>query len=205
MNLEQCIEYIHSKFRKGSIPGLHRMAELLEMLGNPHRELKYVHIAGTNGKGSTAAMTASILEKAGLRVKVLNIHDAKDPDEFLKKFGPDKFKLLLEGSSNRVEYQLNAIRQKYDLREDDQKIRYVHEAAELICTLDSSITREVYGGRVAESAGISVDAMKMEIGKAYKRSTEAKHSGLEGKIGTGTGLIKAGGQDSTITSVSIFG
>ena len=67
MNVEQCIEYIHSKFRKGSIPGLHRMAELLQMLGNPQRELKYIHIAGTNGKGSTAAMTASILNAAGYR------------------------------------------------------------------------------------------------------------------------------------------
>ena len=67
MNLEQCIEYIHSKFRKGSIPGLHRMAELLEMLGNPQNELKYIHIAGTNGKGSTAAMSASILNAAGYR------------------------------------------------------------------------------------------------------------------------------------------
>jgi DNA primase len=68
-----------------------------------------------------------------------------------------------------VEYQLNAIRRKYDLREDDQKIRYVQEAAELISSLDSSIKREVYGGRVAESAGISLDAMKLEINKAFKR------------------------------------
>ena len=91
-------------------------------------------------------------------------------DKFdLKKFGADKFRLLLEGSSNRVEYQLNAIRNKYDLKEDDQKIRYVHECAELICTLHSSIQREVYGGRVAESAGISMDAMKLEVSKAYKR------------------------------------
>lgn len=67
MNVEQCIEYIHSKFRKGSIPGLHRIGELLEMLGNPQRELKFVHIAGTNGKGSTAAMTAAILNAAGYR------------------------------------------------------------------------------------------------------------------------------------------
>ena len=67
MNVEQCIEYIHSKFRKGSIPGLHRMAELLQMLGDPQKELKYIHIAGTNGKGSTAAMTASSLNAAGLR------------------------------------------------------------------------------------------------------------------------------------------
>ena len=67
MNVEQCIEYIHSKFRKGSIPGLHRIGELLEMLGNPQRELKFVHIAGTNGKGSTAAMSAAILNAAGYR------------------------------------------------------------------------------------------------------------------------------------------
>ena len=87
----------------------------------------------------------------------------------MKKFAADKFKILLEGSANRVEYQLNSIRRKYDLREDDQKIKFVHEAAEMICTLGSAVQREVYGGRVAEAAGISADAMKMEIGKAYKR------------------------------------
>ena len=120
--------------------------------------------------GQRAAQRAiPMLEKAGLQIKVLQMKDAKDPDEFLKKFGADKFKLLMEESSNRVEYQLNAIRRKYDLRIDDQKIRFVHEAAELISTLDSPIKREVYGGRVAESAGISMDAMKLEITKAFKR------------------------------------
>ena len=110
-----------------------------------------------------------ILEKAGLQVKVLQIVDAKDPDEFLKKFGADKFKLLLEGSSNRVEYQLNAIRSKYDIREDDQKVKFLQESADLICTLSSAVQREVYGARVAEAAKISADAMKMEINRAYKR------------------------------------
>ena len=120
--------------------------------------------------GQRAAQRAiPMLERAGLRIKVLKVRDAKDPDEFLKKFGPDKFKLLLEESANRVEYQLNVIRSKYDIREDDQKIRYVHEAAELICTLDSPIQREVYGVRVAEIAGISMEAMKLEVNKAFKR------------------------------------
>ena len=120
--------------------------------------------------GQRAAQRAiPMLERAGLRIKVLKVRDAKDPDEFLKKFGPDKFKILLEESANRVEYQLSAIRSKYDIREDDQKIRYVHEAAELISTLGSSVQREVYGGRVAESAGISMEAMKLEVNKAFKR------------------------------------
>lgn len=120
--------------------------------------------------GQRAAQRAiPMLEKAGIQVKVLQMKDAKDPDEFLSKFGADRFQMLLEESSNRVEYQINAIRKKYDLREDDQKVRYVQEAAELICSLDSSVKREVYGNRVAESAGISSEAMKLEIGKAYKR------------------------------------
>jgi len=127
---------------------------------------------GDQAGQNATARAIPILEKAGLQVKVLKIRDAKDPDEYLKKFGADKFRLLLEESSNRVEYQLNAIRKKYDLSVDDQKIRYVHESAELICTLDSSIKREIYGGRVAEAAGISMDAMKLEVNKAYKRRLE---------------------------------
>ena len=68
MTVEQAIEYIHSVFWKGSIPGLSRTQELLKKMGNPEKDLKYVHIAGTNGKGSTAAMTASILQQAGYKV-----------------------------------------------------------------------------------------------------------------------------------------
>ncbi len=67
MNAEQAIAYIHSVCWKGSIPGLGRTQELLKKMGNPEKKLKIVHIAGTNGKGSTAAMTASILSKAGYR------------------------------------------------------------------------------------------------------------------------------------------
>ena len=67
-NADEAIAYIHSVCWKGSIPGLDRTFTLLEKMGTPHKELKYVHIAGTNGKGSTAAMTANILQKAGYRV-----------------------------------------------------------------------------------------------------------------------------------------
>ena len=120
--------------------------------------------------GQRAAQRAiPMLEKAGLRVKVLQMKDAKDPDEFLHKFGPEKFRALLDQSSNRVEYQLNAIRRKYQLEEDGQRVQFIQEAAELISTLGSPVQREVYGHRVAEASGISDEAMKLEIGKAYKR------------------------------------
>ena len=67
MNAQEAIAYIHSVFWKGSIPGLGRTQTLLAKMGNPEKKLKFVHIAGTNGKGSTAAMTASILQKAAYR------------------------------------------------------------------------------------------------------------------------------------------
>ena len=124
---------------------------------------------GDNAGQNATKRAIPILEKAGLQVKVLQIKDAKDPDEFLKKFGADRFKLLLEDSSNRVEYQLNAIRQKYDLREDEQKVKYLQESAELICSLSSAVQREVYGNRVAEAAKISVDEMKHVIDRDFKR------------------------------------
>lgn len=67
MNVNEAIEYIHSVYWKGGHFGLDRVLTLLEKMGNPEKKLKYVHIAGTNGKGSTASMTASILQKAGYR------------------------------------------------------------------------------------------------------------------------------------------
>jgi len=65
MTVEQALDYIHSVCWKGMMPGLSRITDLLDKMGNPQNTMKYVHIAGTNGKGSTAAMTASILRKAG--------------------------------------------------------------------------------------------------------------------------------------------
>lgn len=68
MNAEQALEYIHSVSWKGSVPGLERISRLLSLIGNPEKKMKYVHIVGTNGKGSTAAMIASVLRKAGYTV-----------------------------------------------------------------------------------------------------------------------------------------
>ena len=131
-------------------------------------EVVLIYDADQAGQDATRR-AIPILERAGLRVKVLKVKDAKDPDEFLKKFGADRFRVLLEGASNRIEYQLTAISKKYDLGEDDQRIRFVQEAAELISTLGSAVQREIYGGRAAEAAGITADAMKLEVEKAWRR------------------------------------
>ena len=68
MNYESAMEYIHAVQWAGHKPGLTRTRTLLAALGDPHKDLKFIHVAGTNGKGSTAAMLASCLQAAGCRV-----------------------------------------------------------------------------------------------------------------------------------------
>lgn len=68
MTYTQALEYIHSVSWKGSVPGLERTRQLLALMGNPEKKLKFIHIAGTNGKGSTASMSANVLFKAGYNV-----------------------------------------------------------------------------------------------------------------------------------------
>ncbi len=67
MNYNETLEYIHSVSWKGSRPGLERTRQLLEMMGNPQDRLKYIHVAGTNGKGSVCSMLSTVLKKAGYK------------------------------------------------------------------------------------------------------------------------------------------
>ena len=69
-----------------------------------------------------------MLEKVGLRVKVLRMQGAKDPDEFLKKYGADRFSLLLDKSENQAEYQLESLKRKYDLTDDEQRVEFFAES-----------------------------------------------------------------------------
>lgn len=123
-----------------------------------------------------------MLEAAGIQVKVLRMHDAKDPDEYLKKFGADKFKVLLEEASNRVEYQLGAIARKYHLNDDEERIQFLREAADLVASLPSPVQREVYGGRAAETAKVTPEAMKLEVDRARKRREKREKKQEEQKM-----------------------
>ena len=67
MTLDEVLAYIHKVDWRGSVPGLSRIDTLLGLLGHPERHVKYVHVTGTNGKGSTCAMLASVLRAAGYK------------------------------------------------------------------------------------------------------------------------------------------
>lgn len=123
-----------------------------------------------DGAGVAAAQRAiPILEKAGLKVKVLRMQGAKDPDEFIKAYGREAFARLLDQSENQVDYRLAQLQKKFDLNDDSQKVAFLQEAAQLVSALHSAVEREIYGGHAAQAAGVTPDAMKMEVDRAPER------------------------------------
>jgi DNA primase len=123
-----------------------------------------------DGAGQKASQRAiGILEKLELKVRVLQIQGAKDPDEFLKTRGADAFKNLLEKTDNHVEYRLQAAMKKYDLAVDEQKVDCLKECALIIAELPSSVEREVYGMRMAEKTGVSAAVVADEVARSRKR------------------------------------
>ena len=146
--------------------------EHADLLSKYTDEVVLIYDADSAGQNATQR-AIPMLEKTGLRVKVLQVQGAKDPDEFLKKYGADRFKLLLEGSVNQAEYRLRSLQQQFDLSIDEQKVEFAKKAAELISSYTTAVERELYGGKAAQMAGLTPEVMKMEINKAYKRRTSA--------------------------------
>ena len=111
-----------------------------------------------------------MLEKTGIQVRVLRMQGAKDPDEFLKKYGAQRFEVLLDSCQNQAEYRLDSLRRKFDLTLDEQRVEFLSQAAALIASFPNAVQREIYGRRAAEAAGITPEAMQLEVKKAYRKS-----------------------------------
>ena len=130
-----------------------------------------VLIAYDSDEAGVAAAQRAIpmLEKAGLKVKVLRIQGAKDPDEYIKTFGRESFVKLLDRSEDHMEYTLAQLQRRYNLAEDGQKIEFARAAAQTVAALPSPVEREVYAGRVAQMTGIEKAAIQQEVARAFKK------------------------------------
>ena len=164
------------------------VASLGTSLTQEHADMlsKYTNEVVLTYDGDEAGQNATrraipMLERTGLRVKILRMQGAKDPDEFLKKYGADRFKLLLKGSENQAEYRLRSLQMRFDLTNDEQKVEFAKQAAELISTYSTMVEREIYATRAAEMAGLTPEVMKMEINRAYRRRQAAEKKSREKK------------------------
>ncbi len=148
----------------------------------------------SDGPGQTATARAITLFKdSGIKLTVLNIprERAKDPDEFIRKFGAEAFGQLLDGSSNVTEYGLQNIRRKYDLTQPGDRVSYLREASEFLAGRANPTEREVYAGRIAQEADVARNAVLVQIDSAVRsrgRSAEKRrqkqlmNEGVSGQI-----------------------
>ena len=103
-----------------------------------------------------------------VRVSVLSIPGAKDPDEFIKKYGHDRFAALLNGTANPTEFALSKAKQKYDIATDDGRLEYIRQALNILAGHVSPTARDVYAGRLANETGISKTAILNQLETAVK-------------------------------------
>lgn len=125
--------------------------------------------------GQKAAQKAlRLFENTTLRVKVIHLEGGKDPDEILKKFGAARFKSLLEGAANDVEYRILRARDGIDVSAPDGKNRFLEAACRVLAELRSPVELDIYAARLSEELGVAKEAILAQTKKIAQ--TRIKHS-----------------------------
>lgn len=120
------------------------------------------------GQAATRRATG-LLEAAGVKIRVLSIPDAKDPDEFIKKFGAERFAQLIEGSSSATDFAINKLRQENDVTTAEGKVSFLKQFAALMAGLPNPIEREVYLSKICRELEVDKAAVAGQIAREQKR------------------------------------
>ena len=141
------------------------------------RYTKQVIIAydGDSAGQRAAGRAMDIFARVGLDVRVLRITDAKDPDEYIRKFGTDAFARLLKGSSTGFSYRLDGVLNRYNIKEPEDRIKAAAELCGMVARVWSSAEREVYLQAVSERLGLPIDSLRCDVERAQARIQRDRH------------------------------
>ncbi len=141
-----------------------------------------------DGAGQAATMRGlEILQGLGCDVRILQIEGAKDPDEFVVKYGPERFEKQVDKSISLVEYKVKTLKSTLNLEHPNDKIKFLKEIAKVLSKINNEIEREVYVEKIAQEYKISKEAIYAEIGKlennygASRKNLESAKPRLEVK------------------------
>ena len=125
----------------------------------------------SDGPGQAATQRASgLLSDVGIKVRVLSIEDAKDPDEYIKKFGAERFSLLINRASGLTEYEVEKLKDRFDLESADGKVGYMREFVRLMMQIRNPVEQDVYIAKAAAELEIQKSAIESEIKYQRKRA-----------------------------------
>ena len=113
-----------------------------------------------------------IFDRTGIKTKILSIPNAKDPDEFIKKFGADKFDYLLKNTNSSTEYEIEKLFKTYNIDDPEQKIEFLQKFVSLMVGISNPIRREVYIGDISQKLSTEKSVIMSQVNMALKK----KHS-----------------------------
>lgn len=158
-------------------------------------EVIFCYDSDTAGQAATLR-GLEILEKSGCNVRVLLLPDGKDPDEYIKNNGSEKFKNLVERAISLLEYKIKVQQRKHNVDNIDDKIKLLNSIAEVLAEHDNEVEIELYTEAYAEQYGISRDSLEKEINKV--RNNQKQNSG---KYLQNRSNYSMGNRQPSITSV----
>ena len=152
-------------------------SEQLQLLSRYTKELVLCYDNDDAGKVATQK-ALTLLNSTDFQVKVLELpkrlvdgqYIKQDADDFIKFQGRDAFEHLLSGSESGMDFRMSQLKSKFDLKSDEGRIGFAEAAAGLLSTVPNAVEREIYTVRASEAAGITPDAMKLEVERARKRA-----------------------------------
>ena len=143
-------------------------AEQARLLARYFDEVTIAYDSDSAGRTATSK-AIELFKPTGISINVLDYKGAKDPDEFIRRYGSDAFGELLYGSGSYVDYRLELLKRDNDITKPDGKVRYINAAVEVIAAEDSPLKREVYASRVAEQTSVDKRTVLTEIEDRRKR------------------------------------
>ncbi len=152
---------------------------------------KVVIAYDSDGAGTAATKRAiPMLTDAGLEVRVLHMEGAKDPDEYVKKFGAEKFRALVAESEGKLEFLLGSVLKKYNVDIPDEKIKAAEELCGIAADIESNVEREVYIGKIASALGLEVANVRSDTERKRRyrkkdREAEEKRKIVMSSLGVG--------------------
>ena len=142
-------------------------AEQVRLLAEYADEVVLCYDSDEAGQKATAR-SLGLFADSPVKVSVLNIPNAKDPDEFIKKFGRDAFERLLNGTSNAIEYKIKKVRDKYDITRAADRVEYIKEVIRILADKVSPTERDIYAGRLAEETDVAKSAILTQLDSAIR-------------------------------------
>ena len=115
-----------------------------------------------------------ILEKVGCRTKVLLMPEGKDPDEYIRNNGPEKFKNLIDGALSLLDYKIRVKKNMYNQNTVEDRLELLNSIADILAEHDNSIERELYAQDYARQYGISLESLQDEIRKRMNKTIDPK-------------------------------